>query len=540
MSRKEGSGLISNLKEKYPNIDIKEVSNFEEAFNAVENDDVYFTIATIPVLSYYKNKYGLKDLQVSGYMKNSYNLSMAVRDDDKILYNAINKALINIPKETHRIVNDKWATQTVIKRIDYELIWKIVGVFFSIMIIFIAFLLRQNSLTRQLNEQKNELLKTNENFDLGQGISKIGIWDLDYDTNHLEWSIGVHQIFGTNSETFKATFEAFMHYVHPMDRNNLIKVYNNSIINKTNYFIEHRVLMDDGTIKYVEERCHNFFNKDGDILKSIGTVLDITSRREAELKLEYLNKTLEEKIKYEVEKNREKDKQMLQQSKLAQMGEMISMIAHQWRQPLTAIGATTNNLLFKLVMDQYDKKEFEKEISLISDYSQHLSKTIDDFRGFFKTNKSKENTTLEEIVTSTINIIKPSIINQDILLSIEINCKSSINTYPNEIKQVVLNLIKNAEDVLKEKKIRNPSITILTKCINKKRLIIVKDNAGGIPNEIIDKIFEPYFSTKLEKDGTGLGLYMSKIIIEEHCNGILNVTNDKDGAVFTIEFREDS
>jgi len=256
------------------------------------------------------------------------------------------------------------------------------------------------------------------------------------------------------------------------------------------------------------------------------------------MKVNHLNRTLEKRVKEAVSKNKLQNKQMLQQSRLAQMGEMISMIAHQWRQPLTAISATTNNLIFKLMMDDIDKKEFEKEINLISDYSQHLSKTIDDFRGFFKENKNKELISLSKIVKDTIDIVKTSIENKNIILITNIGCTSEFKTYPSEIKQVILNLIQNAEDILLENNIQKPQITIETICGEKcaNPTLIIKDNGGGIPSNIIDKIFDPYFSTKKAKNGTGLGLFMSKTIIEEHCNGKIEVENDNNGAVFKISF----
>ena len=256
------------------------------------------------------------------------------------------------------------------------------------------------------------------------------------------------------------------------------------------------------------------------------------------MKVNYLNRTLEKRIKDEVLKNNLQNEQIQQQSRLTQMGEIISMIAHQWRQPLTAINATTNNLIFKLMLDDIDKKEFENELNLISDYSQHLSKTIDDFRGFFKEDKNKEVTSLSKIVNETLDIIKISLENKNIKIIESLCCNLSLETYPSEVKQVLLNLIKNAEDVLLVKEVKNPTITIETLCSKDNNIIlVVKDNGGGIPLDIIDKIFDPYFSTKKEKDGTGLGLYMSKIIIEEHCGGKMDISNDDDGAIFKISFK---
>ena len=229
-----------------------------------------------------------------------------------------------------------------------------------------------------------------------------------------------------------------------------------------------------------------------------------------------------------------KNAQLLQQSRLAQMGEMISMIAHQWRQPLSAINAVSGNLTLKAKLDKLDNDTVIELGEKISDYSQHLSSTIDDFRDFFKPNKEKREAAFNDLIKNVLNIVEDSIINQNIELITELNSKNTFNTYPNEIKQVILNLIKNAEDILLEKKIENPCIKIKTYDDENNSYLSVEDNGGGIPKDIIDKIFDPYFSTKTKKNGTGLGLYMSKTIIEEHCNGKLIASNSDTGAKFTI------
>ena len=246
------------------------------------------------------------------------------------------------------------------------------------------------------------------------------------------------------------------------------------------------------------------------------------------------NRKLQQRVMEEVKKSREKDKQMLQQSRLAQMGEMLSMIAHQWRQPLSAISATSSTIELKCKLNKIDKEQIVKLAGKISSYSQHLSSTIDDFRDFFKANKTKNKTSCVEIINNVLNIVQISLDNKNITLKKDFQCQSKFVTYSNELKQVILNLIKNAEDVLIEKKIKDPYISLKSYRENGYITIEVGDNAGGIPEDIIDKIFDPYFSTKLKKDGTGLGLYMSKIIIEEHCNGKLSVYNSEDGAVFKI------
>ncbi len=251
-------------------------------------------------------------------------------------------------------------------------------------------------------------------------------------------------------------------------------------------------------------------------------------------KLEELNKTLEDKVSYEVEKSRQKDKQILQQSRLAQMGEMISMIAHQWRQPLAAISSSSTAINLKATLNKLDKETALELSGNIIDFSKHLSATIDDFREFFRSNKEKRDTTYSDVIQSVLNIVEASISTKNIKIIKELHCNATFSTYPNEIKQVVLNLLKNAEDILLDNRIKDPCIKIVTYTEEEHYILEVSDNGGGIPEDIIDNIFDPYFSTKTKKDGTGLGLYMSKTIIEDHCGGILHVNNSDVGAVFRI------
>ncbi|WP_373001452.1 sensor histidine kinase [Sulfurimonas sp.] len=238
-----------------------------------------------------------------------------------------------------------------------------------------------------------------------------------------------------------------------------------------------------------------------------------------------------EKAHREVEK---KDKLMFQQSRFAQMGEMISMIAHQWRQPLNMISVTTASIQFDVMLDKIEKEKLVGSMESIANYSQHLSDTIDDFRNFFRPAKEMQRTSYCEEVKSVLNIIGDSITAKNIEIIKDLNCKSEFNVYSNELKHVIINIIKNSEDVLVENNIENPYIKIRTYKQDKTRVLEISDNGGGISLDNIEKIFDPYFSTKMKRSGTGLGLYMSKIIIEEHCGGKLEVANNRDGAVFKV------
>ena len=261
---------------------------------------------------------------------------------------------------------------------------------------------------------------------------------------------------------------------------------------------------------------------------------DISERKKKDAMLLELNSNLETKVKSAVDEIQQKDELLENQHSLAQMGEMLSMIAHQWRQPLAAISATNSSMILKTHLKKLDDKQILAQTSKIQTYISHLSETIDDFRDFFKPDTGMGTTNYDELISSILGIVESSLKDKSIELMIELECKDTFMTYSNEMKQVILNLIKNAEDILVEKSIEKPYIKIKTYKKNGKCIFEIRDNGGGISKEVKDKIFNPYFSTKTKKNGTGLGLYMSKKIVEDHCAGKIDVSNGPDGAIFRI------
>lgn len=273
-----------------------------------------------------------------------------------------------------------------------------------------------------------------------------------------------------------------------------------------------------------------------------GVWRDISERKklhDAEVKhkkeIEFLNASLEKRIKVEVNQNMRKDRQMLQQSRLAQMGEMIAMIAHQWRQPLSAISAASATLHISAELDSLENDAVIDTSSKINKLVMHLSSTIDDFRNFFKVNKKEELTTYTKIIDGVLGIIKSSLDSKGIEVILELECEDEFVSYANELKQVLINLITNSQDALLDNAVTKPFIKIKTYVLNGKNILEVCDNGGGIEDKIKDQIFDPYFSTKLSKEGTGLGLYMSKLIVQNHCRGELSCENRDDGVCFTME-----
>lgn len=269
----------------------------------------------------------------------------------------------------------------------------------------------------------------------------------------------------------------------------------------------------DGTIFPVEVSSV-FFT---DSCRSFVVVRDLTEQKRVEVDL------------------REKEQLLLHQSRLAAMGEMINNIAHQWRQPLNSLG-----LIIQQMQLNYDYEELTREnINDIARKSMrlihHMSQTIDDFAHYFQTDKERVGYSIQEVVTKTLNLVENSLIFQHIRIAVNVSANPILFGFPNEYSQVLLNIIMNAKDALSDSHRDDAEITINISKEGERSLVTIADNGGGVPKEIIGKIFEPYFTTKGPNKGTGIGLFMSKTIIEKHMGGHLTVRNFGEGAEFRIE-----
>ena len=226
----------------------------------------------------------------------------------------------------------------------------------------------------------------------------------------------------------------------------------------------------------------------------------------------------------------EQQELLIHQSKLASMGEMIGNIAHQWKQPLTYLSYNFMNLREASKRNLLDEVYLNKKLDKADTQLEFMSQTIDNFKDFYLPNKTKEKFLVEEASLETLEIMKHQFKQQNVEVIIKVNENLELNAYKNEYKQVLLNLLSNAKDIFKQRDVRSPKIIIT---INK-NAVLVLDNAGGIEPHHFKKIFEPYFTTK--KGNSGIGLYMSKMIMERDMDGRLEVENSEDGALFSISF----
>ena len=391
IARKKGSALIPKLQKLYPAVDIVEVEDPLESFEMVVNGKAYSTIATLPIASFYINKYNLESIGIAGYTDMRLRLSIAVRDDDPLLLSVLDKALASIPKEQHKLIYDKWVGRQIAQPFNY---------------------------------------------------------------GYLLYSLATLLLIG------------------------LLILYRQYVLKEANR----------GLAKAVQ------------------------------------NKT---------EENLKQQRLLQEQSKLAAMGEMIGAIAHQWRQPLNALGLSIQNLEYDFSDGHVDEEFIKQYVKKNKETIGFMSQTIDDFRNFFRVDKIKEDFGVKKAIEETLSIQEDSLKKHNITLSVT-GVDFNIYGFRSEFQQVILNIITNAAYELKNSNIKYPKIDIILDGYT----ISLTDNALGIREEIKDRIFEPYFTTKEQGDGTGIGLYMSKIIIEENMGGTLSVVNKKEGgASFTIAFK---
>lgn len=317
---------------------------------------------------------------------------------------------------------------------------------------------------------------------------------------------------------------------------------------------EIKLLKNGGEVFHA--RLESVFTEEESMRLCRTSVSDVTEKKAAEHALTAYNELLEKRVEERtaelktalsalqqeirerglaMEALREKEQLLLLQSRQAAMGEMINNIAHQWRQPLNALALVIQTFSMDHELGKVTGESASALERNAMDIINHMSQTIDDFRNYFKPDKSKVSFHVTRAVSRTVSLVRDSFKSQKIAIEVNAADEPLINGYPSEFCQVLLNILTNARDALQERRVCNPRITIDIRTEAGRTVVTIKDNAGGIPERLIDRIFDPYFTTKEPDKGTGVGLFMSKGIIEKSMGGRISARNIADGAEFRIE-----
>jgi len=536
----KGNSYVETLLEHHPNIKIQYVKNEQEGLSGVERGLYDGHIDILMSAAYALQKESRLRLKINGQFDFTVDVSFAIRNDDKVLFGIMNKLAESLTAEDIQKVLNQWIRVNYAKPKVYWYIKEVSG-FIAFLIMF--FLLREYYTRKKAQEHEaleeellalntqlsTEAYKATQDLEKAQEVAQIGSWIYDILQEQLKWSKQTYKIFDIDPKHKEQLFELFQSRIHPDDRELTNTAYTESLENKTDYFFRHRLLLPDGTIKYVQEKCETSYDENGRPTISYGTVQDITDKVAKEKEMKH------------------KDALMLHQSRLAQMGEMMSMIAHQWKQPLSAISSTQITIKMAVELEKFDlsnekeREEFlfflDERLDKISLYTQNLSQVITDFSNFYKPNKEAEFLSVDFVILKAYNLIKDSMVSNGIDIHFELSAEYFIDIYENEFMQVILNLLNNAKDQLVESCVENPRIAITTYAQADEIIVEIEDNGGGIKEDVIKNIFDPYFSTKLEKNGTGLGLYMSRMIVSEYHKGSISAENTLFGALFRIKIK---
>ena len=378
-------------------------------------------------------------------------------------------------------------------------------------------------------DSTNKSIELNEIYSIfNNGKVVFFKWNNDDDWNVEYVSYNVNEILGYTKEEILSGDITYASLIHKDDLDRVTQELISNTKDNVNYFTHapYRLIRHDAKEIWISDTTHIVRGKNDEILKYVGYIQDITTFILQEKELEKL-------LEISSKENLKHKSMIEEQSKLVAMGEMVGAIAHQWRQPLNDIAIRIQQLEFDYIDKKVDEAFIEEYISKNMKTIRFMSKTIDDFRGFFRVDKIKEKFDAKETINSTLSMLLVQFNDEKIIVNFS-GESFMINGYESEFQQVILNILNNARDVLVENKTKYPTIRIELK----EDIISICDNAGGIKEEIKSRIFEPYYTTKEQGKGTGMGLYMSKMIIEDNMGGNLSVKNVANGAMFIIDMKE--
>ncbi len=517
----QGYAFAELLKRKYPHNRLIEVENIQEGLKKVTSGELFGFVGTLATVGYELQKKYIGELKIAGKFDETWELGIGVRNDDLILFDIFEKAIAQLTPQESQAIFNQWISIAYDKKTDYDLAIKIAVV----LLIIMALVIHRNRNLQQYNQKikkqafqletiNKELVKTKKKLEKSlKGIEVI--YDCMLDAVFIyedKICVDVNEVavkmFGYDSkEEMKGlSITALAHIRSLADVQKKFK---------------------ENTLPYEVKALR----KDGTVFPALAQGTNILLN----------GKKVRVSVLIDISEIKNKEKLLVQQTKMASMGEMIGNIAHQWRQPLNIISTTATGLKLQIEFGEFKEKEAIKELDVLNDTVQHLSKTIDDFRNFFKSEKEQKVFCVEHSIKKNLKLLEGmcKIYNIDIIFErVEI---FSIKNYENEFIQAILNIFYNAKDAL-ENKNHNKYIFMNIYQENQHAVISIKDNGGGIKEEVIGKIFEPYFTTKYKSNGTGIGLYMTHQIIQDHMEGEIKVENQTfvyenqqyTGAIFTI------
>ncbi|MBU3015246.1 transporter substrate-binding domain-containing protein [Poseidonibacter lekithochrous] len=477
------------LEEKYPDMNFVFVNNPKEGLEYLSDNKVYAYIDMMPALSFNIKNFGFTNIKITGQTGIDFNLKFMIRDDYPLLKSIINKVLNQMTYKEKEDIFNVWIKTKYEEKSDYSILIKTVLVFISILL-FVVYRNRQLlQYQKKLQLAKDETEKSLNNFKTLIELNIAGIL-----------IVRDKKIVYTNDEVIKILEYKSKDEIINNDVSTIFQTDNNTnlcdkltsadsselvAISKTNKLIP--VLLKGEAVEFDNLPSH------------IISLIDLTDIKN-------------------------KEELMLQQSKMASLGEMIGNIAHQWRQPLSSISTTSSGLKLQKEFNHLSDEVLNESLDNITKTTKFLSETIDDFQNYIKEDKLKKEFNISNSIEKVLILMKGSFTNS--FIKVEHNLESiTVNSYENELNQALLNILSNSKDALKNIDEKYRYMHISSYKTKTHAVIEVVDNGGGIDEKVIKKVFEPYFTTKHKSQGTGLGLYMTHKIITESMKGSIKIEN---------------
>ncbi|WP_072679449.1 transporter substrate-binding domain-containing protein [Arcobacter sp. LA11] len=489
----KGYAYYEILKNKYPKLNLVEVENVDDGMNKVISGEIYGFVDSLAVVGYSVQKNYLGSVKIAGEVDENLELGVAVRNDEPLLKSIFDKIISELKPSDHRSILNKWVSVTYDKSFDSSLAWKIA---IAISIILGFFFYRQNMLKKQnnmlLNSQKI-LQEANEEFEhlINSTIEAIFVWKDDKCINANSEAV---KLFGYKDKSDLLELSA-LDIVDPLFHEEVKEKREKKLTSA----YEINAIKMDGTVFPVLVKGYNFILRNSEV--RVSAFIDLSD------------------IKH-------KERLLTEHTKMVALGEMLGNIAHQWRQPLSVISTAASGIQIQKDMGMLNDNMFNETMDSIVLNTNYLSNTINDFTNFIKDNKTKKDFDLKEHIKKDLTILNSMIKTEHINVVTNIEEDIIINNFENEFSQAIINIISNSKDAFVERNIENRLILIDGKKENNTVLLTIKDNANGISKDILDKVFEPYFTTKHKSQGTGVGLYMTNKIIVESMKGTIDVSND--------------
>ena len=512
----KGYAIGEILKRTYPNNKIVDVPSVDVGMDMVQSEEIFGFLGALPTVAYSLQHKYISELKIAGKFNDNLELGIGVRNDEPILFELFEKAISSLDEAKKQEILNKYISVKIQSEFNYKLFYQIL---FVVVVILLFGLFRHRQILKYnkiLEKQRKELQSTQKKLRSSikniQTLLNATIEALFVFEDRV--CIDVNSV-GTKMFGYK-------------DKNELIGKHIKEFVSSEYLEKIIKKIKDNDSSQY-EIRA---IKKNGDtfevLVKGTNTIINGKNVRIAAV--------------VDITEMKSKDKLLFQQSKMASMGEMLENIAHQWRQPLSLISTASTGLQIQKELGLSSNDDELKGLKKINDTAQYLSQTIEDFRDFFSPDKEIHNFSVLEVIKKNLGLFDAMFKSNGIEIVFDNNDDIFINNYENELAQALVNIFSNSRDAMQ--KITSEKYIFINLEKEENLVVIsIKDNAGGIDEKIISNIFEPYFTTKHQSQGTGIGLYMTHQIIEKHMNGLINVKNstysynnkDYTGAEFKIK-----